>query len=32
VWAAIVEHGQQEDGSVRVPSALAPYVGRAVIS
>jgi len=32
VWAAVVEHGQQEDGSVRVPSALVPYVGRSVIS
>jgi seryl-tRNA synthetase len=31
VWAAIVEHGQQPDGSVRLPAALVPYVGREVI-
>jgi seryl-tRNA synthetase len=28
VWAALIEHGQQEDGSVRLPDALVPYVGR----
>lgn len=27
VWAALVEHGQQPDGSVVLPPALAPYVG-----
>lgn len=27
VWAAVVEHGQQPDGSVAVPEALVPYVG-----
>jgi seryl-tRNA synthetase len=32
VWAAIVEHGQQPDGTVRVPPALVPYVGSAVIA
>ena len=32
VWAAIVEHGQQEDGTVRVPAALVPYVGAEVIA
>ncbi|MGH9056190.1 MAG: serine--tRNA ligase [Acidimicrobiales bacterium] len=32
VWAAIVEHGQQPDGSVRVPAPLVPYVGREVIT
>jgi seryl-tRNA synthetase len=31
VWAAIVEHGQQPDGSVRVPEALVPYMGTDVI-
>ena len=32
VWAAVIEHGQQTDGSVRVPAALVPYVGREVIT
>lgn len=27
VWAAVVEHGQQPDGTVRLPDALVPYVG-----
>lgn len=27
VWAAIVELGQQPDGTVRLPDALVPYVG-----
>jgi seryl-tRNA synthetase len=27
VWAAVVEHGQQEDGSVVLPAAVAPYAG-----
>ncbi|MGH9094763.1 MAG: serine--tRNA ligase [Acidimicrobiales bacterium] len=27
VWAAIIEHGQQPDGTVRVPDVLIPYVG-----
>jgi seryl-tRNA synthetase len=27
VWAAVVEHGQQADGTVRLPDALVPYVG-----
>lgn len=27
VWAAIIEHGQQEDGSVRIPAPLVPYMG-----
>ena len=31
VWAAIVEHGQQPDGSVKIPQALVPYVGTDVI-
>ena len=31
VWAAIVEHGQQPDGSIRLPAALVPYVGTDVI-
>lgn len=32
VWAAIVEHGQQPDGTIRVPEALVPYVGAEVIA
>jgi seryl-tRNA synthetase len=32
VWAAIVEHGQQPDGTVKIPAALVPYVGRDVIT
>jgi seryl-tRNA synthetase len=31
VWAAILEHYQQDDGTVRVPDALQPFVGRDVI-
>ncbi len=31
VWAAVVEHGLQPDGSVRVPDALVPYAGIEVI-
>ena len=31
VWAAIVEHGQQPDGSVKIPEALVPYLGTDVI-
>jgi seryl-tRNA synthetase len=27
VWAAIVEHGQQPDGSVIMPESLVPYLG-----
>jgi len=27
VWAAVVEHGQQEDGTVVLPPALVPHVG-----
>ncbi len=27
VWAAVIEHGQQPDGTVRVPDALVPYLG-----
>ena len=29
LWAAIVEHGQQADGRVRVPEVLRPYLGGA---
>jgi seryl-tRNA synthetase len=32
VWAAVIEHGQQADGTIRVPEALVPYVGREVIT
>jgi seryl-tRNA synthetase len=31
VWAAVIEHGQQPDGTIRVPDALVPYLGREVI-
>ncbi len=31
VWAAVVEHGLQPDGSVRLPGALVPYAGIDVI-
>jgi seryl-tRNA synthetase len=27
VWAAIIEHGQQDDGSVVLPDAIVPFVG-----
>ena len=27
VWAAVIEHGQQPDGSVRIPDVLVPYLG-----
>lgn len=27
VWAAVIEHGQQPDGSVKLPPTLIPYVG-----
>jgi seryl-tRNA synthetase len=32
VWAALIEHGQQPDGSVRVPDVLAPYLGKTILS
>jgi seryl-tRNA synthetase len=32
VWAALVEQGQQPDGSVRLPEALLPYLGKDVIA
>ena len=28
VWSAILEHGLQPDGTVRVPEVLVPYVGK----
>jgi seryl-tRNA synthetase len=31
IIASLLEHGQQADGSVRVPAALQPYVGRDVL-
>ncbi len=27
MWAAVIEHGQQPDGSIRVPDALVKYMG-----
>jgi seryl-tRNA synthetase len=32
VWAAILEHGLQPDGSVRIPSALVQYIGKDTIT
>jgi seryl-tRNA synthetase len=32
VWAALIEHGQQPDGTVRLPGALVPYLGTEVIA
>lgn len=31
IWAALVEHGRQEDGSIILPEVLAPYLGSTVI-
>lgn len=31
LWAAVLEHGQQPDGTVRVPEALQRYLGKPVI-
>lgn len=31
MWAAILEHGQRPDGTVEVPAALVPYLGKKVI-
>jgi seryl-tRNA synthetase len=31
VWAALIEHGQQDDGSVRLPEPLHAYMGTDVI-
>lgn len=31
LWAALIEHGQRPDGSVELPEALEPYVGKRVI-
>lgn len=27
MWAAVIEHGQRQDGTVELPSALVPYMG-----
>ena len=27
IWAALIENGRQEDGAVRLPDCLAPYLG-----
>lgn len=32
IIASLLEHGQQADGSVRLPAALHPYMGREVLS
>ena len=31
VWAALIEHGQQPDGTVRVPDVLVPFMGKEFI-
>lgn len=31
VWAAIIEHGQRPDGTVELPAALVPYMGKKVL-
>jgi seryl-tRNA synthetase len=31
VWAAVIEHGQRPDGTVKLPDALVPYVGHEFI-
>lgn len=31
MWAAIIEHGQQPDGTVDLPAALVPYMGKKVL-
>jgi seryl-tRNA synthetase len=31
IWAALVEKGRREDGSVELPEVLAPYVGGALL-
>lgn len=31
MWAAIIEHGQQPDGTVELPAALVPYMGKKVL-
>ena len=27
IWVAIIENGQQEDGSIKIPEVLVPYTG-----
>jgi seryl-tRNA synthetase len=31
MWAAIIEHGQRHDGTVELPAALVPYMGKKVL-
>lgn len=31
LWAALIEHGQRPDGTVELPDALVPYVGKRLI-
>jgi tRNA synthetase class II core domain (G, H, P, S and T) len=31
MWAAIIEHGQRPDGTVELPAALVPYMGKKVM-
>lgn len=31
MWAAVIEHGQRPDGTVELPDALVPYLGKKVL-
>jgi seryl-tRNA synthetase len=31
IWVAIIENGQQEDGSIKIPEVLVPYTGFKII-
>jgi seryl-tRNA synthetase len=31
MWAALIEHGQREDGTVELPEPLVPYMGKKVL-
>jgi seryl-tRNA synthetase len=31
MWAAIIEHGQRQDGTVELPAPLVPYMGKKVL-
>jgi seryl-tRNA synthetase len=31
IWAALVENGRQQDGTVLLPECLAPYLGEELL-
>jgi seryl-tRNA synthetase len=31
MWAAVIEHGQRQDGTVELPAPLVPYMGKKVL-